>query len=209
MRSPCACGACDRLADEGSRYSGDHYRRLVAARRKWRRLTRYAALHGIPLGIRLEQILALVHERWPDTSWQLRRADRRLGFVAENIVVLDRRARTPTNVRLLIERAGSALRARRLASQHTVEHVLQAFNRQGGRCAVSGRKLRVTGRGTDGDALDIRPSTGGDAPLVLVTRAVAEHELRWGARHLRDLARSIVEHAEPSGRGRERRRSRS
>ncbi|MCO5168763.1 MAG: hypothetical protein M9894_20680 [Planctomycetes bacterium] len=189
MTSPCACGACDRQADRGSRYHGDHFARLVAARRKLKRLQRYAEPRGIYIDVDLIDILDLVHRRWPDTSWQLRRANRDEGFTGENIIVCDRRTRTPGGARLLLDRVIGALRRRH--PDRDFREALEAFSRQSGRCAVSGRKLQIIGRPTDADALDVRPQVD-EAGMALVIRAVAEHEARWGRRHLVDLAGAIA-----------------
>lgn len=197
MNRPCACGACDSDSDPGSRYHGDHHKRLVVARRKLTRLRRYAEARAIIFDIELVDLLDLVHRRWPDTSWQLRRARRDEGFVPDNIVVFDRRAAAPGGARLLVERAGAALRLRRPDDPIEVPTVLEAFRRQQGRCAVSGQRLSIIGRPTDGDALDVRPPLGEDEPVTLVVRAVADHEARWGRRHLMDLAAAIAARSSP------------
>lgn len=190
MSSPCACGACDHPADPGSRYHGDHHLRLVAARRKLKRLQRFAEPRGIHVGIDLIDILDLIHRRWPDTSWQLRRANRDDGFTCENIVVCDRRTRTPGSARLLLDRVVGALRRRH--PDRPFQEALEAYSRQLGKCAVSGRKLQIIGRPTDADALDVRPTID-ETGMALVTRAVADHEARWGRKHLLNLARAIAE----------------
>jgi hypothetical protein len=188
----CACNGCDQPADPGSRYHGDHYKRLVVARRKLRRLERYAASQTTFFDLELADILDLVHRRWPDTSWQLRRTTVDCGFVPENICVVDRKAKLPNGAQLLVVRAAAALQLRRPGPGLDVRDALEIFERQKGRCAVSGRALSIIGRPTDGDALDVRPPLAADEPLALVARAVADHEARWGRRHLLDLAAGIA-----------------
>jgi hypothetical protein len=188
----CACNGCDQPADPGSRYHGDHYKRLVVARRKLRRLERYAASQTTFFDLELADILDLVHRRWPDTSWQLRRTTVDCGFVPENICVVDRKAKLPNGAQLLVVRAAAALQLRRPGPGLDVRDALEIFERQKGRCAVSGRTLRIIGRPTDGYALtsDRRspptnrwPSSPEPSPTTRRAGAV---------RHLLDLAAGIA-----------------
>lgn len=202
MKTRACCCGCGQEADSGAKYLSDHYLRLIQARRKWKRLRRHAGSRGVHFDLQLADFMELVFDRWPRTAWQVRRIDRGTGFTWENVVVVDRSG-ADAGEQLLVRRALAAIK--RAGLQATViDQVLNAFTAQGGRCATTGRPLRITGRLTGPDMLDIRPpdAAATDGTVVLVIRAVADHVRRWGKAHLLEMASAIARSERSAARSR-------
>lgn len=195
----CKCG-CGQPVPGRGRYVPDHFEILVAARRRLREARRNAWRKGVPFRLDLASIVDLVKGAWPkDRGLALRRIDQRQGYVPDNMKLAPVQGGRPTG----LTPAKLRRRLQRLANRAdltgriTVSELHAVYASQRGRCAVSGRTLKITPalRDPDAIALVLRDPGKAIAPanLLFVTAAV-QHAARWGLSAFVDLASSTARH---------------
>lgn len=195
----CKCG-CGQPALGRGRYVPDHFEILVAARRRLREARRNAWRKGVPFHLDLASFVDLVKRAWPkDRGLALQRIDRRLGYVQGNVMLAPvqggrRSGLTPAKLGRRLQRLANRAD---LTGRITVAELHAVYATQRGRCAVSGRILKITPALRDPDAVALvlrdpgKPVT--PANLLFVTASV-QHAARWGLSAFVDLASSTARH---------------
>lgn len=155
----CKC-ACGEQTSNRSRYHGNHGQIMAMARRRLGRIRRRARHHKIEFKLRLKDVRDLIFSL-PDmgATCYFERIDRRRGFLPGNVIVTQRRGEAtklvpqkPIKVAQIEEIAD---RLQRLIDVEfgkndvpplSIQDLIDAWESQGGKCALSGVALQVDRR---------------------------------------------------------------
>lgn len=199
----CACD-CGQPAARGSRYAPGHHQFWSIVNRRFRALERYAWLRGITFTITKRNVAELIADCWQSMNGvAIRQIDRRRGLVPGNLRLGRGRRRRPESDAQVRGRLVKFLRRRAVARDLSLDELERLYRAQRGRCAITGRRLRL-GLGTKHPSaltiVAIHPERGFVAPNVkLVIRAVSAIALELGEDYLVEIARAIVEVADRRG----------